>query len=309
MPKLVRSVNADEIIREIQGSKDNNHPRLMRWLRFAGNSIIKGSTRRRLFRLLYTDRGEFLLKAWTVFSILAVCLVLVYETWSPGSTKPQYVYLFDSIVFGLLLVETAARFIRLEMLPSFARVIVGGYGAMSEDDVRRFQVLKVILFRLDLILLVTLATFLLGLLPVDPLYASLLRLLRLVAILRAFDIPLMRDLTAVILSAFESVSLILIALGMHVFVYAVVGTVLFGAIAPEYFGNLLTTTNTLLYPLVNKGDSPAMKALCKECGENTVVQILYFSTFLWIGGVILLGLLTRLAKEKVALFRSSGATT
>lgn len=261
---------------------------------------------RTLLLRLYTGQSERVLKHLTVVSILAVCVLLMYETWDPTTHGRYDSWSVDWFVFWLLLVETLLRTLRLEFLPSFAKEIVKTYGTMSEDDIRRFRMLKIILFRVDVLVLVALFSYLVGCLPIDPLYASMARLLRLVAILRAFDIPLMRDLTAVILSAFESMSLVFIALGMHVFVYSVVGTVLFGTLAPQYFGDLLSTTNTLLYPLVNKGDSPAMKALCSECGGNSVVQILYFSSFLWIGGVILLGLLTRLAKEKVELFRRTG---
>ncbi|HLP29453.1 MAG TPA: ion transporter [Candidatus Didemnitutus sp.] len=270
--------------------------------------VGSGYTRTLLLRL-YTSQSERLLKHLTVVSIMLVCALLTFETWDPYTQGRFNSLVVDWVVFGVLLTETFIRTLRLEFLPSFAKEIVSTYGTMSADDVRRFQVLKIVLFRVDLLVLVALFTYLIGVLPIDPLYASMARLLRLVAILRAFDIPLMRDLTAVILSAFESMSLVFIALGMHVFVYSVVGTVLFGGIAPSYFGDLLSTMNTLLYPLVNKGDSPAMKVLCNECGGNSVVQILYFSSFLWIGGVILLGLLTRLAKEKVDLFRRTGTKT
>lgn len=303
------STNAGDLVEIGRRLGVTGYGRFRRMLEWVYTSYVGSGITRTVLLRLYTGQSERILKQLTIVSIFSVCALLSYETWDP-SAHGRYDSLYvDWFVFWLILGETLLRTMRLEFLPSFAKEIVTTYGTMSDDDVRRFRVLKIVLFRLDVLVLAALLLYLNGLVTIDPLYASMVRLLRLVAILRAFDIPLMRDLTAVILSAFESMSLVFIALGMHVFVYAVVGTVLFGGVAPTYFGDLLSTTNTLLFPLVNKGDSPAMKVLCSECGGNSVVQILYFSSFLWIGGVILLGLLTRLAKEKVDLFRRTGAKT
>jgi hypothetical protein len=307
MRSKVKRVDAEELIEAARQDDSSTGFRVLRTLQPAIDHLIVRTTMTRVFRLLYTSRWERVLKYWTIVSILAVSAALAAQTWFPHTHGQMNTYTIDWIVLSLIFGETILRTIRLEFLPSFASVIVRSYGNMSIHDIRRFRLLKLVLYRIDVGVLIILFFYLIDVLHVDPLYVAVARLLRLVAILRAFDIPLMKDLTAVILSAFESMGLVFIALGMHVFVYAVVGTVMFGSSQPTYFGDLPSSVNTLLFPLVNKGESPAMVALCKECGGNSVGQILYFSSFLWIGGVILLGLLTSIAKEKVDQFRKRGS--
>ena len=98
----LRSVNPERIIRKIKSSKDSQEGRVLCWFRAFGNGKVAPVTEWRLFRLLYTDLGEFVLKAWTITSIITVCLLLMYETWELGEVVSYDPFLFDWIVFCLL---------------------------------------------------------------------------------------------------------------------------------------------------------------------------------------------------------------
>lgn len=256
------------------------------------------------FRFLYSRIGEQMLRILTVSSIAALVWVLVLETQSGSPVSMHDVFLYDSVMLAFIAVETLCRTIRLEFVPGMSRAWTRmTFVGLSQDDLRRFAVMKVGLYYIDLALVVLIGFFLAGEIQADPITLSLIRLTRLVAILRAFDLPLMRDLTAILLAAFESVYLVCIAIGMHVFVYATTGTVWFGAEAPQYFGDLLTSATTLVSPVINKGSAPFVQEMCPVSKSDCLLRIVYFSSFLWIGGVILLGLLTRLVREKVEMFR------
>jgi len=257
------------------------------------------------FAGLHSPAAERALKIWTVVSLLAICSILAYEAQNIRDLSLQQKTLFDKVILCLVVVEVAIRTMKLEYYPTIAHAQSTSLRTTSETpgDTVRFAYLKVVLYWVDIVIVLSLILFVSGVRISDPLYLSMARLLRLVAILRAFDLPIMRDLTTVILSAFESMGLVIVALGMHLFVYSVIGTVCFGSSCSSYFGDLLTSMNTLLYPLINGGESPAAKQLSAEARGQSIGPILYFSSFLWIGGVILIGVLTRLAKEKIEMLR------
>ncbi len=256
------------------------------------------------FRFLYSHFGEQVLKMVTVVSILALMLVLTLETISSQRLPHEQMLAYDALLLALLLIEWTCRTLRLEFSPILAHAWIRlTFPDLGRHDQRRFTIMKIGLYFVDLFLIVSIVAYLTGMITVDPLTLSLIRLIRLVAIFRAFDLPLMRDLTAVLLAAFESIYLVVVAIGLHVFVFAVTGTVWFGTEAPQYFGNLVTSATTLVSPIVNGGAAPFIQEMCPNSKPDCLLRIGYFASFMWIGGVILLGLLTRLVQEKIALFK------
>lgn len=259
------------------------------------------------FAFLYKDVGQKLVHVFTAASLLMLVGLLAWETSGNQRLTIEEQRFYDAWFLLALLIEVVMRGIRLEFLYSFAWQTTRLPQNLGDDDLRRLTLLKVMQFYFDILLVVALMLFVFAIREIDPIGAAMFRLVRLIALLRLFDIAIMRDLTAVILSAFESVALVMVALGMHVFVYGVVGTVWFGNEFPQYFGTLQTTINSLLYPLINKGDAPFAKEVCRLDVNGDFVRILYFASFLWIGGAVLLGLLLRLVKEKLDLLNKGKA--
>ena len=75
---------------------------------------------------------------------------------------------------------------------------------------------------------------------------AILRTLRILRVLRLLSsVPRLRQLTESLISAIPSIGWISFMLGLVFYVFAVIGTELFGVVFPEYFGNIAVSMYTL----------------------------------------------------------------
>lgn len=123
-------------------------------------------------------------------------------------------------------------------------------------------------------------------LPFGGPYASVLRLVRIFRIFRLFTaLPQLQILVGALLKSIPSMGWISVLLLIAMYVYAVLGSFLFGATDPEHFGNLGIALLTLFQIITLEGWTEIMHAQ----GDG-IVPPLYFISFILIGTMIILNL-------------------
>ncbi len=149
------------------------------------------------------------------------------------------------------------------------------------------------------------------LLPVDSQFGTVFRMARLVRTLRLVSIlPKLQLLVGALLKSIPSLGYIGILLGLHFYMYAVVGTFMFGDNDPVRFGQLHTSFLSLFQVLTLEGwnDVLATQYLGSEVGYDDawkvltagarvsaaqpVVATIYFVSFIMLGTMIMLNLFT-----------------
>lgn len=149
------------------------------------------------------------------------------------------------------------------------------------------------------------------LLPFDSQFGTVLRMARLVRTLRLVTIlPKLQLLVATLLKSIPSLGYIGILLGLHFYMYAVIGTFLFGGNDPVRFGNLHKSFVSLFQVLTLEGWNDVLATQCmgsdvgyddawKALTEGVrvsvaqpVVGTIYFVTFIMLGTMIMLNLFT-----------------
>lgn len=149
------------------------------------------------------------------------------------------------------------------------------------------------------------------LLPLDAQFSSVLRMARLVRTLRLVTIlPRLQLLVGALLKSIPSLGYIGILLGLHFYMYAVIGTFVFGENDPIHFGSLHKAFLTLFQVLTLEGwndllgtqflgsdfyydDSlKAMTAGVRHSAGQPILAALYFVSFIMLGTMIMLNLFT-----------------
>lgn len=149
------------------------------------------------------------------------------------------------------------------------------------------------------------------LLPIGSQYGTVFRMARLVRTLRLVTLlPKLQLLVSTLLKSIPSLGYIGILLGLHFYMYAVLGTFVFGTNDPVRFGNLHRSFLTLFQVLTLEGwnDVLATQYLGSDIhyeeawrtlsvGPRTsegqpLVASLYFVTFIMLGTMIMLNLFT-----------------
>ncbi len=149
------------------------------------------------------------------------------------------------------------------------------------------------------------------LLPLDAQFSSVLRMARLVRTLRLVTIlPRLQLLVGALLKSIPSLGYIGILLGLHFYMYAVIGTFLFRANDPFHFGSLHESFLTLFQVLTLEGwnDVLATQYLGSDLTYDESMKVLYattrmseaqpllaaayFVTFIMLGTMIMLNLFT-----------------
>jgi voltage-gated sodium channel len=148
-------------------------------------------------------------------------------------------------------------------------------------------------------------------LPLGAQFSSVLRMARLVRTLRLVTIlPRLQLLVGALLKSIPSLGYIGILLGLHFYIYAVIGTFLFRENDPWHFGSLHESFLTLFQVLTLEGWNDvmgtqylgsdatydealkAMTALVRHSSRQPVLASLYFVSFIMLGTMIMLNLFT-----------------
>jgi voltage-gated sodium channel len=170
------------------------------------------------------------------------------------------------------------------------------------------------------------------LLPLNLHSASVVRMARILRALRMITVlPRLRLLVSALLRSIPSLGYIGVLLGLHFYIYSVVGTVTFGANDPIRFGSLHATASTLFQVLTLEGWNDvrdtqvlgsdigyddAWKDLAKEARVSKprpLVSTIYFVSFILLGTMIMLNLFTGVIitsmEEAQEESKSGGATS
>lgn len=143
------------------------------------------------------------------------------------------------------------------------------------------------------------------LLPASPQYLVVLRLFRVLRVLRLVTtVPKLQLLVGALFKSIPSMGYIIILLSVHFYIYAVLGTFLFGANDPWHFGSLGKSALTLFQVVTLEGWVEVMVTQIKGCvvagdtasalcdGSKGFPRIapLYFLSFIVLGTMIILNL-------------------
>ena len=148
-------------------------------------------------------------------------------------------------------------------------------------------------------------------LPFEAQFTTVLRMARVARTLRLVSIlPRLQLLVGALLKAIPSLGYIGVLLGIHFYMYAVIGTFLFGSNDPIHFGSLHETFLTLFQVLTLEGWNDvfatqylgsevmydellkALTAGVRVSAGQPVVSALYFVSFIMLGTMIMLNLFT-----------------
>lgn len=122
--------------------------------------------------------------------------------------------------------------------------------------------------------------------PFGGAYASVFRLIRIIRIFRLVTaLPNLQILVGALIKSIPSMGWISLLLLIAMYVYAVLGSFLFGATDPEHFGNLGLSLLTLFQIITLEGWTEIMK----QQGDG-IIPVLYFISFILIGTMIILNL-------------------
>jgi len=149
------------------------------------------------------------------------------------------------------------------------------------------------------------------LLPLEKQFTTVLRMARLLRTLRLVAIlPRLQLLVAALLRSIPSLGYIGVLLGLHFYIYAVIGTFLFRANDPLHFGSLHESFLTLFQVLTLEGwndilatqylgsdltwdeGMQALYAGTRVSSGQPVMAAAYFVTFIMLGTMIMLNLFT-----------------
>jgi len=149
------------------------------------------------------------------------------------------------------------------------------------------------------------------LLPLNMHSAAVVRMARILRALRMITVlPRLRLLVSALLKSIPSLGYIGVLLGLHFYIYSVIGTVTFGSNDPIRFGSLHSTASTLFQVLTLEGWNDvrdtqvlgsdvayddAWKTLAegrRVSEAQPLVSTIYFMTFILLGTMIMLNLFT-----------------
>lgn len=132
------------------------------------------------------------------------------------------------------------------------------------------------------------------LLPLQAQFAAVLRLVRVLRVLRLVTaLPGLQILVTALLKSIPSMGYVGVLLGLHFYVYAVMGVFLFGSVDGEHFGTLGQALLTLFQVVTLEGWADIMRHQMSAPGALTgpAGAILYFVSFILLGTMIILNLL------------------
>ncbi|SET53404.1 voltage-gated sodium channel [Oceanobacillus limi] len=119
-------------------------------------------------------------------------------------------------------------------------------------------------------------------------YVTVLRILRVLRVLRAISvIPSLRKMVNALIKTIPSMGTIMLLLGIFFYIYAVIGTMMFASIAPEYFGSLHDSLLTLFQVItLESWASGVMRPILIADPASWW----YFVTFILVGSFVIVNL-------------------
>jgi voltage-gated sodium channel len=121
--------------------------------------------------------------------------------------------------------------------------------------------------------------------PFGGTYASIFRLVRILRIFRLFTaLPRLQLLVGALIKSVPSMGYISLLLLIQMYMFAVVGHVLFGSTDPQHFGDLGTAIMTLFQIITLEGWVDIMKA------QQSPFAPVYFISFILLGTMVILNL-------------------
>lgn len=119
-------------------------------------------------------------------------------------------------------------------------------------------------------------------------YVTVLRIVRVLRVLRAISvIPSLRKIVNALLLTIPSMGTIMLLLGLFFYIYAVIGTMLFQTIAPEYFGTLHDSLLSLFQVITLESWASNIMRPILEADPSSWW---YFVTFIVIGAFVIINL-------------------
>ncbi len=228
------------------------------------------------------------------FGRLIICLIVIsgilvgietYPNWSEATLQGQLLLYLQHAILFVFLAEIVMKIIACGNKP---------WTFFSEPwNVFDFIIISVCL------------------LPMDLQFASVVRMARILRALRMITaLPRLRLLVGALLKSIPSLGYIGVLLGLHFYIYSVIGTVAFGDNDPIRFGSLHTTSTTLFQVLTLEGWNDvrdtqilgsdvayddAWKSLAAEARKSKpqpLAATAYFISFILLGTMIMLNLFT-----------------
>jgi voltage-gated sodium channel len=143
-------------------------------------------------------------------------------------------------------------------------------------------------------------------LPIGGSYASVLRLVRTLRLLRLLTaLPKLQLIVGALLKSIPSIGYVGLLLGLHFYIYSVLGVFIFGANDPIHFSSLGKSMLTLFQVLTLEGWADIMRIqiygcadfgyeafpqLCASSSASPIAATIFFVTFIIIGTMIILNL-------------------
>ncbi|SDH90284.1 ion transporter [Alteribacillus bidgolensis] len=119
-------------------------------------------------------------------------------------------------------------------------------------------------------------------------FVTVLRILRVLRVLRAVSIiPSLRRLVDALLLTIPALGNIMILMSIIFYIYAVIGTMLYQEIAPEYFGNLQLSLLTLFQVVTLESWA---SAVMRPIFEQSPMAWIYFVSFVLVGTFVIFNL-------------------
>lgn len=120
-------------------------------------------------------------------------------------------------------------------------------------------------------------------------FVTVLRILRVLRVLRAISIiPSLKLMVNALLKTIPSMGTVLLLLGIFFYIYAVIGTMLYQSVAPEYFGSLHASLLTLFQVVtLESWASGVMRPMLAQDPTSWW----YFVSFIMIGSFVIINLL------------------
>jgi voltage-gated sodium channel len=126
-------------------------------------------------------------------------------------------------------------------------------------------------------------------LPLNSHFVAVLRLARILRVLRLVTVlPRLQVLVGALLRSIPSMGYVGMLLFIHFYIYAVIGTFVFGANDPGHFGTLGASLLTLFQVVTLEGWMPIMQV--QMAALPGYGPPLYFISFIVVGGMIILNL-------------------
>ncbi len=127
------------------------------------------------------------------------------------------------------------------------------------------------------------------LVPAGSNAAAIFRLIRVLRVLRLVTaLPKLQLVVTALIKSIPSMTSVVALLGLHFYIFSVLGVFVFGPTDPENFGSLGVTVLSLFQVLTLEGWVDLMKA---QMVAHPVGAVLYFISFIVLGTMIILNLL------------------